>query len=148
MNRSGGQFELGLEWLPGRYAVCRLPADAAAPMWAEIGDHSPAGDETRHHSSFISITRTDRELSIVLDESRLPRDLDQSVKVERGFVALRIAGTLDFSAVGILAKLTAPLAAANVPVFVISTFETDALMVRADDQQRAIAALGRSAEID
>ena len=121
-----GSNELVLEWLPGRYAVCRLSPRDFVPAWAQTSG-----------VSLLSITRTDRELSIVIDESRVPAD----VKAQRDFVAMRIKGTLDFSLVGVLAKLTRALAAANVPVFVISTFETDVIMFRDEHQQRAIAAI-------
>ena len=120
-----------LEWIPGRFAICRLDARDAIPAWA-----GPS-------SNLLSITRTDRELSIVAAEEAVP----DSVKAERGWVALRIAGTLDLSLIGILSRLTAALAEANVPVFVISTHDTDVLLVRAGDADRAKAALSRVASL-
>lgn len=113
---------LTLEWLPGRYAVCRLEPHEPIPAWvASEGPHV-----------LLSITRTDRELSIVIDQDRVP----PGVKAQRNFAAMRIVGTLDFSLTGVIARLTTPLAAAGVPVFVVSTFETDVVMVRADDAAR------------
>ena len=91
----------------------------------------------------MSVTRTDRELSIVIDESLVTAN----VKAERGFVALRIAGTLDMSLVGVLARLTGALAAANIPVFAISTFDTDYLLVRESNASAAAEALNRVAEV-
>ena len=91
----------------------------------------------------LSITRTAGELSIVAAEEAVP----DSVKAERGWVAMRIAGTLDFSLIGILSRLTAALAEANVPVFVISTHDTDILLVRAGDAGRAVEALSTVADI-
>lgn len=132
--------DLTLEWLPGRYAVCRLNADAAdaLPAWVCSSLKSQA-------SGLISITRTERELSIVIDESRLPADLDPNMPIQRGFAALRIAGTLDLSVVGVLARITGVLAAANIPVFVISTYDTDVMLVREADQARATTTLRRVA---
>jgi hypothetical protein len=52
-----------------------------------------------------------------------------------------VAGTLDFSAVGVLAGLVGPLAAAGVSVFVVSTFDTDYLLVQDGDLDRAVLAL-------
>ena len=49
-------------------------------------------------------------------------------------------GPLDFALTGILARLTAPLAAAGVPVFALSTFDTDYLLVREADAGRAVTA--------
>ena len=117
--------QLTLEWLPGRYAVCRLDADAPVPGWAL--------DSRR----FISITRTDLELSIVCDESIVPAD----VKSQRGFAAMPIVGQEDMATIGIFAKLTTALAEARLPVFVLSTYDTDYLMVRAQFAAQAADAL-------
>ena len=121
---------LQLEWLPGRYAVCQLEADAPVPEWAIRMNKS---------TPLSSITRTDRELSIVCDETLVP----DGVQAERGFVASRVVGTLDFSLTGIIARLTVPLAEAGVPVFVVSTFETDYLLVRVSDVASATKALAQ-----
>jgi hypothetical protein len=113
---------LTLVVLPGTFAVCRLGAGAAPPDWASAG-------------SFFSATRTADELSVVCPEGVVP----EGTRCERGWRCLRVAGTLDFSLVGVLASLTAPLAEAGVGVFAVSTFDTDYLLVRGAD-------LGRSAE--
>lgn len=133
---------LKLEWLPGRYAVCRLDASAAVPDWA-LARAAPGNGR-----SLLCITRTDRELSIVIDEQLLPQEPSFKTKTQCGFVALRIAGTLDFSAVGILAKLTTALASAQIPVFAMSTFDTDILLVKDTDAHRAHKALQMVADID
>jgi hypothetical protein len=98
-----------LEVLPGTYAVCRLDPGAPAP------------------ERFFSLTRTSEELSLVCEE----RDVPAGARTETGFRAFRVAGTLDFALTGVLASLTAPLAAAQVSVFALSTFDTDYLLVRA-----------------
>ncbi len=123
---------LSLEWVRGRFAVCRLGADEAVPDWA-LASGSPG---------LLSVTRTDRELSIVADEDRVPA----STCAERGWVALRVAGTLDFGLVGVLSVLTGALAAAGVSVFAVSTYDTDILLVKATDSERAIEALGAVAD--
>lgn len=123
--------ELELEWIAGRLAVCRLPATAEIPQWV------PAG------GGLISITRTDRELSIIAAEQAVPDE----VPAERGWVAMRIVGTLGFSVVGVLAKLSGALAGAGVGVLVISTYETDILLVKSADAQRAARALGAVADV-
>ncbi len=120
-----------LEWIAGRFAVCRLPATAEIPQWV------PAG------GGLMSITRTDRELSIVVMQVAVPAD----VQAERDWVAMRIVGTLDFSAVGVLAKLSGALAGAGVGVLAISTYETDILLVKSADAQRAARALGAVADV-
>lgn len=107
--------------LDGTFAVCRLAADDPVPGWATVGP-------------FVSITRTTDELSVVCREEAAP----EGVRCERGWRCLRVAGTLDFSLVGVLASLLGPLAEAGVSVFVISTFDTDFLLVRAPELERAI----------
>jgi uncharacterized protein len=63
------------------------------------------------------------------------------VRREAGWRCLKVLGPLDFSLTGILAALAAPLAAAGIPVFVVSTFDTDYLMVKAENLDRAGATL-------
>src|SRR5262245_16410835 len=121
---------LTLHWLPGRYAVCRLDPDEAIPSWVQ------SGTSPRVLPGLICITRTERELSIVIDEDLIPSD----VQAQRGFSALRVEGVLDFSQVGILAKLTSALAGAKVPALAISTFETDVLLIRQSDAPNALKA--------
>jgi hypothetical protein len=113
-----------------RLAVCKLAEDDGVPGWA-VG------------AGFFSITRTADELSVVCPEELVP----EGVKVERGWQALRVAGVIDFSAVGVLAELTAPLARAGVGVFAISTFDTDYLLVREHDLERAVGALREAGHI-
>ena len=115
--------ELVLEELPDRYVVHRLSSNLPVPSPAE-----PAG--------LFSVTRTCDELTVICPEST-GIDSDRS---EHGFHAFRVAGTLDFSLVGIVHSLTAPLAEAKVSVFVISTFDTDYLLVQAGAVDAAVAA--------
>ena len=63
------------------------------------------------------------------------------VRREGGWRALRVAGLLDFGLTGVLASLVGPLADAGVPVFALGTFDTDWLLVRAGDLERALDAL-------
>jgi hypothetical protein len=109
--------------LPGRYAVCRLPADAAVPPWA-------TGD-------FVTITRTAEEISIVCSAEGVP----DGIRSEAAFRCLRIAGTLEFAVVGVLASLVVPLANANIPAFAVSTFDTDYLLLKEADVEKAVNAL-------
>lgn len=113
-----------LSVLPGALTVCRLPADAPLPDWALT-------------PPFFSVTRTSEELSVVVPEDAAPPD----TVAERGWRALKVEGPLDFALVGILASLTATLAAAGIPLFALSTFDTDYLLVGADRLGAAVAAL-------
>ncbi len=116
---------LTLAWLPGTFAVCRLEPEIAIPTWVEA-DRPP-----------VHISRTEDELSIVLPAERVPPD----ITTEGPFAALRVAGTLDFSLVGILARLTTTLSNAGVSVFAISTYDTDYLLVHASNRDLATDAL-------
>jgi uncharacterized protein len=112
---------LTLSVLPEILAICRLDRDTAIPAWA-------TGD-------FVSITRTNDELSIVCDERAVP----SGVKADRGWRALKIEGPLDLSLTGVLASIAVPLAEARINIFAISTFDTDYVLVKAD---RVIEAIG------
>jgi hypothetical protein len=113
--------------LPGDYAIAQLPASAAIPEWATRG-------------ALFSITRTTDELSIVCRDQDVPLDL----KVDRGWRCLRVVGKLEFTMVGVLASVCNPLAEIGVAVFVLSTFDTDFLLVKNNDIDRAAAALERA----
>jgi hypothetical protein len=63
------------------------------------------------------------------------------VQCERGWRGLRVAGAMPFTAVGVLASLTIPVAAAGVSLFAVSTFDTDYVLVKADDLAKAVDAL-------
>lgn len=109
-----------LTWISGRFAICRLDPRAPFPEWACGGPLS-------------SITRTDEELSLVCDERKVP----EGIRTDGGWRALKIAGPMDLSIVGVLASITAPLADAGVCLFAVSTFDTDYLLVREAQVGRA-----------
>lgn len=86
---------------------------------------------------FLSVTRTADELSIIAAEALLPPD----VRASRGWRCLALIGPFALNAVGIAAEFTAVLAKANVSVLVISTHDTDYLLIRDEAINEAIAAL-------
>jgi hypothetical protein len=116
---------LQLTLLAERFAVCRLPPGEAIPQWATGGP-------------FLSISRTSDELSIVCLETSAPHD----VQAERGWRCLKVEGPIPFEVTGVAAALTAPLAAAGISLFLVSTYDTDYLLVKEPLLERAIAALG------
>jgi hypothetical protein len=117
---------LELDVLPVHLQICRLNHDAPIPSWLP-----------RTSSPLTAIVRTDDELSIVCPAAEVPADVHH----EGPWRALRVAGPLDLALVGVLARLTAPLAAAGVAIFSVSTFDTDHLLVRAENLDAAVAAL-------
>jgi len=96
------------------------------------------------NSSFLSITRTDEEISIVCDEGSFP-DVG---KVESGYGLIKIIGPLDFSMTGVLASLLNPLSDAEISVFCISTYDTDYILVKNDQILRARNILGKLPDVD
>jgi hypothetical protein len=122
MSESTRRFDLSV--LPGTLAIVRLSADATLPPWSTQG-------------TFFSVTRTSDELSVVCTARQVP----PGIAAETGWRALKLAGPFALSEVGVLAALAAPLAKANVSLFVISTFDTDYLLVSANQLPAAIAAL-------
>ena len=123
MNEGGLTFLVHQE----RLAIARLAPDAALPNW--IG------------GAFQTVSRTRAELSIVCAQSCVPTGVTQ----ERDKVALGIEGVVPMTTVGLLASLCGALAESRVPVFVISTYDTDWLLVSAerfDDARDALEHLG------
>lgn len=123
-----------LEWIEPELAVCRLDARADVPLWASV-------------SAFVSVTRTEAELSIVLPVGALPKVGDPeraSLRVEAPWRAFRVAGQLPFGLVGVVVSLTRPLAEAGIPVFVVSTFDTDYVLVASGERSRASDLLARA----
>ena len=109
---------------PGDYAVLRLPPDAPAPDVGAV-------------DGLVSVTRTPEELSVVCPEDlAVPTDQE-----ERGWRLLTVRGPFEFTLTGIMAALSGALAAAGVPLFALSTFDTDHLLVKNADLARAVAAL-------
>ncbi len=108
--------------LDGHFAIVRLHADDAIPAWA--------------HGTFLSITRTSEELSIVCDEGAV-----HDVVADRGWSCLKLAGPLPLDQTGVAAAFTRVLANAGVAVFLVSTYDTDYVLVRDAALERATAAL-------
>ncbi len=116
---------------PERLAIVRLAPDAVVPEWAR--------------GAFVTVSRTRSELSIVCAQQHVPA----SVRQERDRLAFGIAGVVPMTTIGILASLCGVLAAAQVPVFAISTFDTDYLLVAAahgDTARRALEDKGHRFE--
>jgi hypothetical protein len=105
-------------------AICRLAPGDAPPAWATGGP-------------WWSMTRTGDELSIVCSEATVP----QEVAASRGWRLLRFEGPLPLDQTGILASVTAPLAAARVSLFAVATYDTDYVLVPGAQRHAAIAAL-------
>ncbi|MGA2327879.1 MAG: ACT domain-containing protein [Bryobacteraceae bacterium] len=119
-----------LRLLRGRFAVCRLEPGEGVPAWALGGE-------------FNSVTRTAGELSVVCAEGAAPA----GTKCETGWRIFQVEGPLDFALTGILVAVAKPLADADVSIFAVSTYDTDYVMVKEENVEkaaRALAAAGHS----
>lgn len=119
---------LELRVLDGTFAVWQLPPGTVP----ELGGRD-----------FLSVSWTPRETSVVGPEFAVA----ETEPAERGWRVLEVAGPLAFQITGVLASLTGPLADAGVPIFVVSTFHTDYVMVKEQDLENAVAALRRAGHI-
>lgn len=111
-----------LQHIGGEFSICRV------------------GDLRRVDLSrpFLFIGRTDEELSVVCPTESAPKD---ALARDDGWRAFRVAGTLDLSLTGVLARLSATLAGAGVGIFAVSTYNTDYILVKRGQLPRAVDAL-------
>lgn len=110
--------------LAEQLAVCRLAAADRVPAWALQG-------------GFFCLARTPDEFSIVCPEACVPG----GVQTELGWLALKLEGPFPFSMTGVLASFLQPLAEAQIPIFAISTFDTDYVLIKHEFVERACDAL-------
>ena len=113
-----------LRELPQRYVIVRLEADSDLPDWAEgLG--------------FLSITRTEEELSIICREGLAPKD----VRYHGPWVCFQLLGPFDLALTGIGIRLVRPVSDAGIGFLFVTTFDTDYLLVKSSERREAIAAL-------
>ncbi len=115
---------------PESLAVCRLAAGTTIPEWAAQGN-------------FFCVTGTADELSIVCDESRVP----PGTHAVKGWIALKLQGPFSFTLTGVLSSFLSPLAEGRVPIFAISTFDTDYVLIKREHLEQAVAALAAAGHI-
>ena len=105
-----------------------LNMDLTVCTLASAEDLGPAKD-------FFFLARTDREISLVCRTEDVP---EGTLEREDGWRGFRIRGILDFSLIGILARISALLAEAGISIFALSTYQTDYILVREGDFERAL----------
>jgi len=118
------QHQLKFRQLHGTYAIVRLALDAPVPAWAMKGE-------------FTSITRTADELSVVCPTENLPPD----VKSSHRWICLKLEGPFPFALTGVLLSFIEPLSNNGVPIFTISTYDTDYVLIQEEWVGAAISAL-------
>lgn len=116
--------QLRFRRLSALYAIVRLAADAPIPDWATQGE-------------FTSITRTADELSIVCAAGNLPREINSPER----WTCLKLEGPFPFSLTGVLLSFIEPLSTNGVPIFAVSTYDTDYVLIQENSGDRAIELL-------
>jgi hypothetical protein len=118
------RHHLKFRQLPGLYAIIRFAPEATIPHWATKGE-------------FTSITRTAHELSVVCSAENLSEEMASQPR----WICLKLEGPFAFSQTGILLSFIEPLSYRNVPIFAISTYDTDYVLVQEEYSQSAFDAL-------
>ncbi|WP_077609485.1 ACT domain-containing protein [Clostridium sp. Marseille-P2415] len=116
---------MNLKRISADFSVCRLsgPADLIS---------------LDGKSGFWFLGKTDEELSLVCETSAVPENAEER---EDGFSAFRIEGVLDFSLIGILSKISTILADHGIGIFAVSTFNTDYILVKKENYEKALRQL-------
>lgn len=130
LSRVVNRLKLKMTALDGVYAVCRLDTPSSVPGSSVPGWVCGA---------FWSITQTSDELSIVCLQECVP----SRVSHEGGWSVLKVLGPLSFALTGIVASISRALAEAGISIFALSTYDTDYVLVKADQLESAIEALRR-----
>ena len=93
---------------------------------------------------YVFVSKTTDEISLVCETCYVTADI---VSCEHGWKALKISGVLDFTMTGVIAKISDLLAKSDICIFVISTYNTDYIFMKADNYDNGIRALEQSGYI-
>jgi hypothetical protein len=121
--------KLTLSVLKDTFAICKFDSQSNIPNWLSITN-----------CNFVSITKTEEELSILCDQSIIPEQIE-AISVVKDWRALKVEGPLDFSLTGILSALLQPLADQKISIFALSTYDTDYILVKEKDLSHAVEVL-------
>ena len=111
-----------LKKIPYDLTVCKVEATSQIDL---------AGD-------FFFIGKTDEEISLVVPTASVP---EKTTERDDGWQAFRIQGVLDFSLIGILSKISGLLADAQIGIFAVSTYNTDYILVKKENYEKALRVL-------
>lgn len=98
-------------------------------------------DDIDLKKDFYFIGTTDEEISLVCKTEDTPK---MTLEREDGWRAFRIQGVLDFSLIGILSEISGILAKNRIGIFAVSTYNTDYILVKEDNYEKALAVLGEA----
>ena len=115
-------MNMGIEIVEGRFSVCKVDSVVDIDM----------------HSRLFFIGKTDSETSLVCPEGDVP---DKVIERDDGWNMFRFTGQLDFSLIGILSKVSTLMADNGIGIFAVSTCDTDYILIKEKDFQRALTIL-------
>jgi hypothetical protein len=118
------QRQLKLSILKDKYGICVLPNTAPIPEWALT-------------QSLISITGTEKELTIVCKQDIIPSQYQSALN----WRCFRVDGIFDLNQIGVISSLSLPLSEARISIYVISTYNTDYFLVQEDKVEQTISVL-------
>lgn len=119
--------QLKFRQLSDTYAIVRMPPQSTVPTWATQGE-------------FTSITHSGEELSIVCPADNLPPD----IACQQRWIGLKLEGPFPFSQTGVLLSFIQPLSDKGIPVFAISTYDTDYVLVQEEFAAVALQLLNQA----
>ncbi|MGD0754514.1 MAG: ACT domain-containing protein [Bacteroidales bacterium] len=111
--------------LRGKYSIYKFKYQSVLPDWI-------------YSSDFYSVTKTKDELSVIALQTEL---ISEDIVCSNDWKIFKIEGSLDFSLVGIIADISAILKEKKIPIFTISTYETDYILVKQKDLSAGMKAL-------
>ena len=116
---------MNIKVLDCELSVCKINTAAEIPFQDE----------------YVFVGKTDEELSLVCSTACVPKNC---IAREDGWRGFRVEGKLDFSLIGILSKITGILAENQISVFVVSTFDTDYVLVKSEQLELAVQLLEKN----
>lgn len=119
-DQEGMDHKIRLQLLDGKYAISRLDSSEAIPAWAD-------------GEGFVSISRSDDELSVVCHEDRVP----QGLQSEHDWICLKFVGPFDLYETGIIHSVVQPLSEGGIGVFLVSAYNGEHLLIKSDDLMHA-----------
>lgn len=119
--------KLEVEIIKGEYAIIKLELNSVLPNFISTGN-------------FFTILKSESELSVLCESSIIPKDF-VCIKKDSGWTLMKLVGPFDFDQTGILASFLRPLAQADIGILAISSFDTDYILVKTKNFEKAKIAL-------
>ncbi len=122
-----------LRFLNEKYSIIQFSKDSKIPEWLDVTDN------------FISITRTSEELSIVCKTTSVPKN--KKIMQNKNWIIIKIEEVLDLSLYGVLFSILKILKENKISIFSISTYNTDYILIKGKDKNKAKKYLSKYYEI-